>query len=305
MSKMKDDRISYSVNNKKKILITGGTGYLGSNIINALKDKYAFILLKRRTSNLKRISDSVAFIDVYNIEEFDIEAAEHLQIDILLHCATHYGRKDLDPVNTIDSNLLLPLRLLSLFKRLNRKIKFINTDTILDKHINAYSLSKNQFKEWMKYFSDDIVFLNIQLEHFYGPSDDKTKFVSFLIDAFLNNTPVLDLTKGEQNRYFTFIDDIVSAFEIIIDKINQFPFGLTEFQVSADEPVNLKTFITMVKRIAGNEITKLNFGSVPYREGELMNFKIDSTEIRKLGWSPLIDLEQGLRKTIEIDKKQL
>lgn len=289
---------------KKKVLITGGTGYLGSNIINSLKDKYDFVLLKRKTSNLNRVL-SIKEFQAYDIEDFNLEIVNELKIDVLLHCATHYGRKDTDSVNTIESNLLLPLRLLSLFRKAGQEVKFINTDTILDKHINVYSLSKSQFKEWMLFFSKDIVFVNIQLEHFYGPLDDKTKFVSYLFDTFLKNVPSLDLTKGEQKRYFTYIDDIVSAFDIILEKINQFSNGLTEFQVSSDEPINLKTFVNLLKGISGNTLTELNWGKIPYRDGELMDFLVESSKIKQLGWSPNVSLNEGLQKTYTIDKLNL
>lgn len=287
---------------KKKILITGGTGYLGSNIINSLKNKYDFILLKRKSSDLRRISEALDAIEIYDFAEVNEELAQSLNIDILLHCATHYGRKDTDAVNILEANLLLPLRLLSLFKNQLKPLRFINTDTILDKQINAYSLSKCQFKEWMHFFSKDVVFLNLQLEHFYGPDDDKTKFVSFLIDSFLKDVPVLDLTKGEQIRYFTYIDDIVSAFDTIIDKIDEFKDGFTEFQLSNDEPVHVKDFVMLVQKISGNSSTRLNFGSLSYRKGELMDFCINSSPIRELGWKPRVSLEEGITSTIFKDK---
>ncbi len=289
---------------KKKVLITGGTGYLGSNIINSLKDKYEFVLLKRKTSNLSRVL-SINEFQAYDIEDFNLEILNELKIDVLLHCATHYGRKDIDSVNTIESNLLLPLRLLSIFRKAGQEVKFINTDTILDKHINVYSLSKSQFKEWMLFFSKDIIFVNIQLEHFYGPLDDKTKFVSYLFDTFLKSVPSLDLTKGEQKRYFTYIDDIVTAFDIILEKIDQFSNGLTEFQVSSDEPINLKTFVNLVKEISGNTVTELNWGKIPYRDGELIDFLVESSKIKQLGWLPNVSLIEGLQKTCTIDKLNL
>ncbi len=290
---------------KKKILITGGTGYLGSNIINTLKDRFDFILLKRNRSNLSRIINTIPYLKVFNIEDLSVELIKSLDIDIILHCATHYGRKDENPVEIIEANLMLPLRLLSLCKEANKNIKFINTDTILDKNINVYSLSKSQFKDWMKFFSNEIGFINLQLEHFYGPADDKTKFVSYLVDSFINDVPVLNLTKGEQSRYFTYVDDVVSAFEIVIDHIDSFKIGFTEYQVSSDEPVQLKTFVIKVKQLTNNSNTNLNFGTIPYRNNELMNFKVDCSALKKLGWKPQIDLEQGLAITIKKDKLKL
>ncbi|RYY08366.1 MAG: NAD(P)-dependent oxidoreductase [Sphingobacteriaceae bacterium] len=301
---VKSCNFMYLDDKKKRILITGATGYLGSNIINTLKDKYEFVLLKRQNSNLKRI-ECLEDFQIIDIDNFDIKLVKELDIDILLHCATHYGRKNIDSVNTIEANLLLPLHLLSLFQKAGRSIKFINTDTILDKHINVYSLSKSQFKEWMLFFSDDIVFINIKLEHFYGPLDDKTKFVSYLINSFLNNDSYIDLTKGEQKRYFTYIDDIVSAFDVIISKIDQFNKGLTEFHVSSDEPVNLKVFVNLVKHVTGNLTTTLNWGKIPYRNGELMDFLVDSSKIKILGWQPKVSLTDGIKKTYLLDKQHL
>lgn len=287
---------------KKRILITGGTGYLGSNIINAFREKYQFILLKRGDSDTKRISPSLEYLTVYDVEDLNVDLAGRLEVDVILHCATNYGRRGDAAVDMLEANLILPLKLISLFGKQKKQPRFINTDTVLDKGVSAYSLSKNQFKEWMRFLSSETVFLNLQLEHFFGPSDDKTKFVSFIIDAFINNAPELNLTKGEQRRCFTYIDDIVSAFEIIIDKIDEFQPGFTEFQLSSDEPIVVRDFVEMTKRLAGNTATKLNFGAVPYRDGEPMSFEIDSKPIRDLGWKPKVTVEAGLTNSILSDK---
>ncbi|MEJ7740621.1 MAG: NAD(P)-dependent oxidoreductase [Chitinophagaceae bacterium] len=290
---------------KKKILITGGTGYLGSHIINALKGYHDFILLTRKSSRFHRLEASIHRIQVIDLEDFDQQKASVLEIDIFIHCATQYGKKDADAVSVLEANLMLPLRILGIFQRIGKKITYINTDTILEKHISAYSLSKSQLKEWMPIFLKDVAFINVKLEHFYGPLDDKSKFVSFIMHAFMNNQPAIDLTRGEQTRYFTFIDDIVSAFEVIIAKIDQFPTGLTEFEVSGDQPVTIKRFISLVQQITGNNITKLNFGAIPYRNGEVMNVSIDTTGIKKLGWRAKVDLTDGLKQTFETDKRNL
>jgi predicted glycosyltransferase involved in capsule biosynthesis len=71
----------------------------------------------------------------------------------------------------------MPLQLLELGKK-TRVNCFINTDTILDKRVSYYSLSKNQFREWLELYAKEMICLNVALEHFYGPYDDNTKFVS-------------------------------------------------------------------------------------------------------------------------------
>ena len=86
------------------------------------------------------------------------------------------------------------------------KVKyFLNTDTFLDRRINFYSLSKKQFLEWLKLYSKDLVCANLVLEHFYGPEDDASKFVSFVIQSLLKNVSSLDFTPGDQKRDFIFM----------------------------------------------------------------------------------------------------
>lgn len=74
---------------------------------------------------------------------------------------------------------------------------FINSDTILDKQVNHYSLSKRQFVDWLEHFRTDVTCVNVALEHFYGPGDDPSKFVMWVIRQLLAGTPRIDLTPGD------------------------------------------------------------------------------------------------------------
>jgi dTDP-4-dehydrorhamnose reductase len=134
----------------KIILLTGGTGYLGSKILKQLVDNgYNIILLKRSFSNPVRIKEYINKVIFYDIDLVPLERIfSENTIDTIVHCATNYGRGENDPLHVIEANLLLPLKLLELGKKYHVK-SFINTDTILDKRINYYSLSKKQFKDWL------------------------------------------------------------------------------------------------------------------------------------------------------------
>ena len=74
----------------------------------------------------------------------------------------------------------MPLRLLFLAKKYGVKA-FINTDTILEKNISFYTLSKFQFNEWFEAYSNHLYCCNVKIEHFFGPKDNFTKFVIYLI----------------------------------------------------------------------------------------------------------------------------
>lgn len=283
------------------ILLTGATGYLGSNILKELvKDNHhKVIVLKRSFSNIFRIKDCLDKINFYDADKIDIgQIFTENKIDLILHCATDYGRKSANPLQIIDANLNLPIKLLELGRAHGVKC-FINTDTILDKRINHYSLSKKQFKDWLLGYKDSLICINVALEHFYGPGDDKTKFVSYVVDCLLNQTKKIDFTKGEQKRDFVFIDDVVNAFIKIIDYSVHLKNGFYEFQIGSEKVMTIKEVVLMIQSLVDNTKTVLNFGILPYRENEVMECLADVSEIKKLGWTATHSLRDGLTKMIE------
>ena len=288
----------------KIILLTGGTGYLGSKILKQLVDNgYTIILLKRSFSNPVRIKEYINKITCYDIDLIPLETIfRENTIDTIVHCATNYGRGENDPLHVIEANLLLPLKLLELGKKYHIK-SFINTDTILDKRINYYSLSKKQFKDWLFVYKQDFTCINVSLEHFYGSGDDKTKFVTYIVHNLLKNVDKIDLTKGEQKRDFIYIDDVVNAFLKIINSLDNFNRDFYEFEVGTNHPLSIKQFVELAKQLSGNKHTLLNFGAIPYRENEVMNYYVNTSEISKLGWKCNNTVEEGLKKMIESEKQ--
>ncbi|MGD0279707.1 MAG: NAD(P)-dependent oxidoreductase [Smithella sp.] len=291
---------------KKNVLLTGATGFLGSNIIKILsKENFNIIILKRSFSKTHRIDDIADRIKSYNADQIKLEDIfVENKIDIIVHCATVYGQRDIEPLSLIEANLTLPLQLLELGKK-NRVSCFINTDTILDKRVSYYSLSKNQFREWLELYANEMICLNVALEHFYGPYDDNTKFVSYIIDSILNNAEKIDLTAGKQKRDFIYIDDVVSAFIAIIKNMDKFKKGFLRYEIGTGNAVEIQKFVRLVKDIAKNNRTVLNFGAIPYRENETMKSRADITEICKLNWKPEYTLEEGLLRTINIERARI
>jgi len=287
----------------KNILLTGGTGFLGSSLLRSLIDaNYNVIVLKRSFSNDHRIKEFYPVIKTLDIDLNPLEKIfNEMRIDIILHCATDYGRKINDNLQIVEANLILPLKLLELGYK-NGVECFINTDTILDKGVNEYSLSKKQFKDWLIVYSKKMVCLNIALEHFYGPGDDKTKFISFIIDNLNRNVEKIDLTPGEQTRDFIYIDDTVNAFMTIISKYRDGQLGFYDYEVGTGNSYSIRYVVELIKRISGNNTTLLNFGAVSYRENEVMDCTSNNGPVKALGWECKYTLEEGLVKTFEYSK---
>jgi nucleoside-diphosphate-sugar epimerase len=288
---------------KKRVLLTGATGFLGSNIFTAIADSCDLAVLTRKLSNLSRISKPGFDFQNFVLEENGVESiVETFRPEIIIHCATDYGRKSVPQMQVIEANLMLPLRLIHAASKAGTSM-FVNTDTFLDKGINHYSLSKRQFNEWFHTYAKDMLCINMVLEHFYGPFDDKTKFVSFIIDELLNNKAEIPLTAGTQKRNFIYIEDVVSAFRTILD--HKFPnrTGYYDFFIASESTIAIKDLVCQIKSLCGNTATQLNFGALPFRENEVMDSSVDISAMKALNWSPKISLENGLKYTVDLEKQ--
>ena len=287
---------------KKKILLTGATGYLGSYLAKALVAQgHKLIILKRKNSSLLRISSIIPMITFYNIENLDysIPFTAHGKIYAVIHTATCYGRHGEMPSEVFEANTGFPLRLMDSAKAAGVGI-FINSDTILDKYVNLYSLSKRQLLEWGKFFCthNKMFFVNMRLEHFYGPEDADSKFTSHVMNSCLRNVPELKLTFGEQIRDFIYIDDVVSAYLIILEKIKGFSDFFNEFDVGSGAAVSIRDFVEKVHQITESQ-THLAFGSIPYRTGEIMSSNANVEPLVELGWFCKTNLDKGLKLVME------
>ena len=190
------------------------------------------------------------------------------------------------------------MQLLDLAK--NYKVKaFLNTDTVLNKNISNYSLSKNHFSEWLKLFSEDFYCTNIKIEHFFGPKDDDSKFVISMIKSFLNKSKSIKLTKGSQKRDFIYIDDVVSAMKKILFHALKQKKGFEIFEVGSGSNISIKNIIILIKKFCNNTTTKLEFGKLPMRKNELLHVNLNLKKLFKLGWRPKYNLEVSLKNTIK------
>lgn len=288
---------------KPAVLLTGATGFLGSYLLEALlKNGHKVVILKRSTSNLWRIKHLIAQVTSYDVDMQSLETAfEQQHIDVVIHTACHYGRNGGSTSEIVETNLVFGLKILE--TAVNHKVTtFINTDSLLPRNLNTYSLSKKQLVDWLVQYSSNIQIINLKLEHMYGPKDDSTKFIAWVVTQLKENAPEIKLTSGVQRRDFIYIDDVVSAFLIVLEKSKDLS-EFSEFEVGTGESIEVKTFVENLKRVFeklyGKTTTQLNFGAIPYREGEIMEFRVDNQALHQLGWGAQVLLQQGLEHSLK------
>jgi CDP-paratose synthetase len=279
----------------KTILITGINGFLGSNLAKVLSADYNIIGLEYSLENLFRLK-SCKF-KIYSVENgIPDELFKENTIDTIIHTATFYGRQN-EKIKTIaNANLFIPFVLLDKAIE-NRCSTFINTDTVLDRFVSTYALTKKHFQEWLYLRQTEIKVVNMQLEHFYGPGCSPTNFITAMIKRLTQNEQSIDLTFGEQLRDFVFINDVISAYQKVLTKTSELSASYNEFNVSTQQLISIKQLMQTLKEIIGSS-SQLNFGAIPYRENELMHSVTNNSALIRLGWNPKYNIYEGLKLTV-------
>jgi CDP-paratose synthetase len=277
----------------KTILITGINGFLGSHLAKRLCVNYNIIGLEFSLDNLFRLENT-------NFKVFDtktdkwLEIFEKNQIDIVIHTATFYGRNNEDVKQLVETNLMMPFKLVQSAIKNNVSL-FVNTDTVLERFVSTYALTKRQFQDWLFYFKHNIKVINMKVEHFYGNDASPSNFITYMMKQLRENVNQIDLTLGDQERNFVHIDDVCSAYETIIYQSETISNNYSDYYVATNELISIRELMLNLKKITKSN-SFLNFGAIPYRENEMMNSVSDNSKLINLGWKPRVSLINGLKK---------
>jgi len=288
---------------KKNILITGVTGFLGSSLTALFISKgYNVVGIKRSfsdTSNISGIIESenltLCDIDLISMENVFYEN----KIDIVINAVTSSTNRGGDICQIMDANVIFPSKLLEYAYKSGCN-SFINAGVFIpEKYIDPYYYSKKIFIDVMCEYSKYIKVVDVHLQMLYGKNSSKTQFVSKIILDFISEIECINLTKGLQKRDFVYIEDAVDAFDCIVKNIDFLQEKYTKVELGNGDSVTIKYLIETLKELTNNKKTRLNFGSIEYRDNEIMDSQANTELLHDLGWRPKISLKEGLKRTVK------
>lgn len=293
-----------------RILLTGPSGFLGSALARywAVQGRELW-LLARSTSSTHRLAglpESVRLLRACSPDEV-MAAVREAAPDAIVHTACAYGRRGETLLDVLDANVRLGTLLLqaaierpAFHTDSERPVLFLNTGTVLSPEVSLYALSKRQFSAWGAALAmqspQQLRFVDIRLQQMYGEGDDRSKFITHVIESCRLNEPRLALTRGEQQRDFIHIDDVVRAYDRILARHADFRAS-DVIEVGSGETISMRGFVELVRQLAGAS-TELDFGAVPYRAHEAMHCVADTSRLRSLGWQPQVSLSEGLKRLL-------
>jgi UDP-glucose 4-epimerase len=291
----------------KKIVVTGGQGYLGSFLVKALQEKGADVYI---ISIEAEKSDRHFPIDITKFEELNA-VIQQIQPDIVYHLAASLNRnRDFSIFeNMLKVNVTGTFHLLKSLEQTQCQ-QFIFTSTseiygnnaspfheeLLPMPVSPYSLTKVMAENLIKTFGQQYHqnFTILRLFNFYGENMSEDFFISQMINSLKRGEDFL-MTKGEQSRDFLFIEDVIRA--LTLTALNPAAYNET-FNVCSGIGSSLASLASFVnQKMEGT--AKVQLGALPYRENEVWEMIGDNAKIKeKLGFTPSFSMNQGLEKLI-------
>jgi nucleoside-diphosphate-sugar epimerase len=286
----------------EKVLIAGIKGFLGRRLATILNDHYIIFGLDRDNSIINLAHKNKEII-IYESTEDSIEQAffEH-KFDFVINAATVY-KVEGSIIPIIQSNVILPVYLYELSEKYNAKL-FINSDTFFNTglrnydYLSEYTYSKEDCINWLNIVKGNCKIANMKIFHMFGPNDNPNKFIQNILIRLLNNERFINLTPGNQKRDFIFVDDVVNAYRVLLEKNEVIHDKFSQFEVGTGVDTSLKKALGLALRLI-NSKSELRFGALDYRDGEIMKSKANIGSLVQLGWLPNYTLADGLKITID------
>jgi len=300
-----------------RVLVTGAAGFIGSHLVQRLAAEGAEVHGLDR-AGASSAADGAAFHRLDLSDAAGVRALlEKVRPVKVYHLAGHTNvERGFDTVEASVNDLRCTLNLLGGLRDAGTDC-FVQTGTCEEygdqtapfredqpcNPVSAYSAAKSAATLFCRMFHKTAGLPVVVLRPFltYGPGQDEARFVPRAIVSALTGSD-FPMTGGEQTRELNYVSDIVDGFV----RASVTPGAIGEIiNIGNGEEHTLKQVVEMISRIAGRPVPA-RFGMLPYRPGEAGRFYCDHTKARNLlGWSPRMDLETGLRRTVEWYRSRL
>lgn len=324
------------MNFTKNILLTGGSGFIGSHVVRLFVNEYPqyrIVNLDALTyagnlENLKDIENSANYIfEKANILE--LEGLENIfekyNIDGVVHLAaeSHVDRSILSPLDFVYTNILGTVNLLNTAKKYwtsldGKRFYHISTDEVYGSlgqngfftestpysPNSPYSASKASADHFVRAYGETykLPIIISNCSNNYGPNQFPEKLIPLFINNIINNEPLPVYGDGQYTRDWLFVKDHANAIDLVFHKGKNFDTynigGFNEWKNIDLVKLLCKLIDEKLNNTPG--ISEKLITYVKDRPGHDRRYAIDATKINKeLGWKPSVTFEEGLSQTIE------
>ena len=291
------------------ILVTGGHGLIGTNLVSKLKEMNHNVITVDLNHNADYVLD-ISSDDLLQIED---------PIDIIYHLAAQpYGRgSEIDPQLDLNYNIRGTLQICYLAAHKQVKhIVYTSTMAVYGNNDNAiesdlldplsnYAVSKLSGEYYIKKFAQqhNFSYSILRLWNTYGPGQDLSNEYKGVVSAFANQVikgNMINVT-GSLDRYrdIIYVDDVVNALLLMLTNNNS-----DTFNVSTGIKTTIRELIYSLIQANDKTIEEYQINDIGSHPGDQFGCIGNSDKLKKIGWFPKTSLQTGIRKFLNYIKEQ-
>ena len=308
-----------------KILVTGGAGFLGSHLCERLiRNGNEVLCVDNFYTGSKSNIDKLISNSKFDFLRHDVTQPLHVETSQIynLACPASPYHYQLDPIQTMKTNVFGALNMLGLARRTNSKILQASTsevygDPTVHPQIEDYWGNVNPigirscydegkrcaeslfFDYWRKH---DIEIKVMRIFNTYGPRmdpDDGRVVSNFIVQALRGNSITI-YGDGLQTRSFCYVDDLIEG---MVKLMNSSSDCIGPINIGNPNEFSMLELAEKILRLVGSK-SKIEFKNLPKDDPRQRQPDITLAKL-KLDWQPVVDLEDGLKETIEYFRRRL
>jgi UDP-glucose 4-epimerase len=317
----------------RRIMITGGVGFIGSNLARRLVDLGAEILLvdsliPEYGGNLFNIRDIAERVRL-NIADVRMQTTMEALVrdrDVIFNLAGQVSHIDSmrDPYTDLEINCRAQLSILEACRKYNTNVRVVFAGTrqvygrpdylpVDERHlvrpadINGVNKAAGEYYHLLYNNVFDVRACSLRLTNVYGPRQlikhNRQGFIGWFIRLALEGREIQVFGDGSQLRDFVYVDDAADAF------LRAGASSVCDgdvFNVGGDAPISLRDLVQVLVRVAGRGSARFVDWPADKKRIDIGSFYSDSTKFRTTaGWQPEVALEDGLRQTLSFYRAHL
>lgn len=302
---------------QKKVLVTGGAGFIASHIVDFLiKKEYTLTIIDNLSTGKKEyLNPKAIFYNADITKALEINNVfEKEKPDIVIHLAAQVMlRKSLEnPIFDATTNILGTINILEACKKYSVK-RIIYTSTggarvgepkylpVDENHpiepLSPYGISKHTAEHYVAMYNKlyNLDYLIFCFGNVYGPRDDPkcNRVTSLFTHLLLNNIQPKIFGDGNQTRDFIFVTDLA---EFIVNSIEKNPQHKL-FHLANSVPISVNDIFIKLKKLTNSTLDPIFINAI---KGEVRDIVLDTTLAKnELNWSPKHNIDEGLEETVK------
>jgi len=300
----------------KKVLVTGGAGFIGSHLTDRLVSEGAKVSVIVKYNS---IIDSPRLVKIWNkinVIEADLRNTDSvsemkkMNFDVVFHLAAynHVGDSFKHVFENVNSNLFSTINLLNhgpKIKKLihmgtseiygiQKKLPFDTKET--PNPMSPYGVTKyaSELFSLLKSKHTKLNLICVRPFNTFGPFQSEKAIIPEIILKCLQNKEI-KTTAGEQTREFNYIDNIIDGILFLDRKIQH---SLEPINIGSNKPIKIKSLVQKIHKFSKSS-SRLKIGFLNYRPNEIWKMQANNKFLVSKGWKSKISFDEGLKKTIE------